>query len=56
MMLFPSYLSKSKTASKQQQRTVKPVTQIAAQLPASCASRCAGRYVSKAGESFAIFL
>lgn len=31
--------------NKQQQRTVKPVTQIAAQLRASFASRCAGRYV-----------
>ncbi len=29
--------------NKQQQRTVKPVTQIAAQLRASFASRCAGR-------------
>jgi hypothetical protein len=30
--------------NKQQQRTVKPVTQIAMQLRASFASRCAGRY------------
>jgi hypothetical protein len=30
--------------NKQQQRTVKPITQIAAQLRASFASRCAGRY------------
>lgn len=30
--------------NKQQQRTVKPVIQIAAQLRASFASRCAGRY------------
>ena len=30
--------------NKQQQRTVKPVTKIAAQLRASFASRCAGRY------------
>jgi len=29
----------------QQQRTVKPVTQIAAQLRASFVSRCAGRYM-----------
>jgi hypothetical protein len=31
--------------NKQQHRTVKPVTQIAAQLRASSAIRCAGRYV-----------
>jgi len=30
-------------ANKQQQRTVKPVTQIATQLRTSFASRCAGR-------------
>lgn len=32
-----------KAPNKQQQRTVKPVTQIAAQLRASFASRCSGR-------------
>jgi len=31
--------------NQQQQWTVKPVTQIAAQLRASFASHCAGRYV-----------
>lgn len=30
--------------NKQQQRTVKPVTQFASQIRASFASRCAGRY------------
>ena len=34
---------KMKKANKQQQRTVKPVTQIATQLRASFASRCARR-------------
>ncbi len=32
--------------NKQQQRTVKPVTQIATQLRASFTSRCAGRYIT----------
>ena len=39
-------LELSSAVNKQQQRTVKPVTQIAAQLRASFASRCAGRYIS----------
>lgn len=33
--------------NKQLQRTVKPVTQIAAQLRASFACRCAGRYLHR---------
>ena len=35
----------SSAVNKQQQRTVKPVTQIAAQLRAGFASPCAGRYI-----------
>ncbi len=34
----------SQAHNKQQHRTGKPVTQIAAQLRASSATRCAGRY------------
>jgi len=45
-MAVSSYnrLCHQKSPNKQQQRTVKPVTQFAAQILASFASRCAGRY------------